>query len=185
MDFSLGGSVNFVGHHHSFDALLNGTNPAKKPRSNQVSVGNSWSTLELQMEKRSILQKNMCVESLPLAISNFNYSRMVGTLLYLAGHTRPNITYAINYAVKYIFCPMLVHKYDLKQIGCFLTASSDRGLVMKPSENLLKIESFPDATFVGMYKHEAMDIPICVKSRTGYVIVVANYLIILQSKLKC
>ncbi len=38
---------------------------------------------------------------------------------------------------------------------------------MKSSENFLKIDSFPDADFAGMHGHEAMDDPVCVKSRTG------------------
>ena len=45
---------------------------------------------------------------------------------------------------------------------------------MKPSEKLLKIDSFLDANFAGMYGHEGMDDPVCVKIRTGYVIMVAN-----------
>ncbi|KAL7460343.1 hypothetical protein ACHAXS_000801 [Conticribra weissflogii] len=55
---------------------------------------------------------------------------------------------------------------------------------MNPSEKLLKIDSFPDASFTLMYWHEVMDDPICVKSRTGYVIMVANYPITWQSKLQ-
>ncbi len=35
-----------------------------------------------------------------------------------------------------------------------------------------------------MYGHEAMDDPVCVKSRTGYVIMVANCPIMWQSKLQ-
>ncbi len=33
---------------------------------------------------------------------------------------------------------------------------------MKPSEKLLKIDSFPDANFAEMYGHKAMDDPVCV-----------------------
>ncbi len=45
---------------------------------------------------------------------------------------------------------------------------------MKPSEKLLKIDSFPDADFAGIYGHEAMDDPTCVKITTGHVNMVAN-----------
>ncbi len=55
---------------------------------------------------------------------------------------------------------------------------------MKPSEKLLKIDSSPNANFAGMYGHKAMDNPVCVKSRTGNVIIVANCPIIWQSKLQ-
>ncbi len=55
---------------------------------------------------------------------------------------------------------------------------------MKPSEKLLKIDSFPYANFAGMYGHKAMDDPVCVKSQTGCVIVVANCPIMWQSILQ-
>ncbi len=38
---------------------------------------------------------------------------------------------------------------------------------MKPSDKLLKFDSFPDADFDGMYGHEGMDDPVCVKSSFG------------------
>ncbi len=103
----------------------------------------------------------MLVENLPLPKEsllsnmhrngNLNYSSVVGMLLYLAGHICPAITYSVNCAARYILCPKLVHKLALKQIGCYSKAASDKGLVMKPSEKLLKIDSFPDADFAGMY----------------------------------
>ncbi|KAL7471522.1 hypothetical protein ACHAXS_011825 [Conticribra weissflogii] len=45
---------------------------------------------------------------------------------------------------------------------------------MKPSKELLKIDSFLGTNFVGVYGHEAKDDPSCVKNRTGYVIRFAN-----------
>ncbi len=55
---------------------------------------------------------------------------------------------------------------------------------MRHSENLLEIDSFPDANFAGMYGHEAMDNHVYIKSRYGNVIMVANCLITWQSKLQ-
>ncbi|KAL7454542.1 hypothetical protein ACHAXS_000334, partial [Conticribra weissflogii] len=75
-------------------------------------------------------------------------------LLYLAGHTNSDITYAVCCAARYMFCPKLVHKDTLKQIDHCLKATSDEGLIMRHSENLLEIDSFPDANFAGMYGHE-------------------------------
>ncbi len=67
-----------------------------------------------------------------------------------------------------------MHKHTLKQIGYYLKATSDKGLIMKSSEKLLKIDGFPDADFTGMYRHEAMDDPVCVKNRLGFAIMVAD-----------
>ncbi len=74
---------------------------------------------------------------------------MVGILLSL-----PDITCALKCAARYMFCPKLVYKHALKRIGCYLKATSEKGLIMKLSETLLKIDSFPNADFAGMYGHE-------------------------------
>ncbi len=55
---------------------------------------------------------------------------------------------------------------------------------MKLSDKLLIINSFPDTNFAGVFGHEAIDDPVCVKSRNGYVITVSNYPIMWQSKLQ-
>ncbi len=44
-----------------------------------------------------------------------------------------------------------MHKQALKRIGQYLKATADNGLIMKPSKKLLKIDSFPDADFGGMF----------------------------------
>ncbi len=71
-------------------------------------------------------------------------------LLYIAGHTHPDITYAVHCAARYMFCPKLVHEQALKQIGHYLKATGDNGLIMKTSEKRLKIESFLDDNSAGM-----------------------------------
>ena len=66
-------------------------------------------------------------------------------LLYLSGHTRPDITFAVNCCARYMFCPKHSHKLDLKQIGCYLKQTPDRGMVMNPSSDVCKIDVYPDA----------------------------------------
>jgi len=48
---------------------------------------------------------------------SFSYSSVVGMLLYLSGHTRPDIVYAVNCCARYMFNPKLSHKKALKRIG--------------------------------------------------------------------
>ncbi len=42
---------------------------------------------------------------------------------------------------------------------------------MKPCAKLFKIDSFPYTKFAGIYRYEAIDDSICVKSKTGYLII--------------
>ncbi len=49
-----------------------------------------------------------------LATGAFSYSSVVGMLLYLPGHTHPDITYAVNCTAWYMFCPKKSHEEALK-----------------------------------------------------------------------
>ncbi len=101
----------------------------------------------------------------------FRYSSVVGMLLYLSGHTHPDIAYAVNCCARYMFCPKHSHELALKRIGRYLKQTSDRGMVMNASTDICKIDAYPDANFAfaGMYGHEKPVDPPCVKSRTGFV----------------
>ena len=114
---------------------------------------------------------------------SFSYSSVVGMLLYLAGHTRPDIAYAVNCCARYMFQPRLSHEKALKRIGRYLKATRDKGLVLKPS-GTLKVDAYPDADFAGMYGHESVTDPACAKSRTGFLIAVSDCPMVWVSKLQ-
>ena len=124
------------------------------------------------------------------ATKHFNYASVVGMLLYLSGHSRPDITYAVNCAARYMFNPMKSHEEALKRIGRYLKTTRDMGLILKPvcdqdgGADVLQIDSYPDADFAGMYGHESPDDPASVKSRTGFIITVAKCPVLWLSKLQ-
>ena len=120
----------------------------------------------------------------PAACGSFSYSSVVGILLYLSGHTRPAIAYAVNCCARYMFC--LKHSYEtlLRRIGRYLKATQDRGLILNPSSNVCKLDCYPDADFSGMYGHKIPTYTACVKSRTGFVITFADCPVYWASKLK-
>ncbi len=55
---------------------------------------------------------------------------------------------------------------------------------MNPSTDICKIDAYPDADFAGMYGHEKLVDPSCVKSRTGFVIAFADVPILWKSQLQ-
>ena len=59
---------------------------------------------------------------------SFSYSSIVGMLLYLSGHSRPDISYAVHCCARYMFNPRLSHEKALKRIGRYLKATRNRGL---------------------------------------------------------
>ena len=83
-----------------------------------------------------------------------------------------------------MFCAKKVHEEALKRIGRYLKGTCTRGLIFNPSTGALKVDAYPDADFAGTYGYEDNTDPSCVKSRTGYVITVADCPILWQSKLQ-
>ena len=115
--------------------------------------------------------------------SSFSYSSVVGMLLYLSGHSRPDIAYAVNCCARHMFSPRLSHEKALKRIGRYLKATREKGLILNPSKELC-VDAYPDADFAGLYGHEKSTDPSCAKSRTGFLINVANCPVLWMSKLQ-
>jgi len=91
---------------------------------------------------------------------HFSYASIVGMLLYLAGHTRPDIAYSVSQAARFTFAPKHSHEQALKMIGRYLLATLDKGLVLTPTQDLT-IDAYPDADFAGLYGYEDTTDPVC------------------------
>ena len=96
----------------------------------------------------------------------FNYASVVGMLMYLTGHSRPDIGFAVHQCARYTHHPKRSHEEALKHIGRYLLGTRTRGLIIKPSKSL-KVDMYVDASFAGMWGYEDKQDPACVKSRTG------------------
>ncbi|KAL7537222.1 hypothetical protein ACHAXR_009343 [Thalassiosira sp. AJA248-18] len=48
----------------------------------------------------------------------FSYASVVGMLLYLSGHTRPDIAYPVNCCARYMFCPRKSHEVAITDPSC-------------------------------------------------------------------
>ena len=56
---------------------------------------------------------------------------------------------------------------------------------MNPKEvHTLSIDAFPDADFTGLYGYEKTTDPVCVRSRTRYIIAVSNCPVVVKSSLQ-
>ena len=56
-------------------------------------------------------------------------------------------------------------------------------MILKPTETL-NIKAYPDADFAGLCGYEDNNDSVCVRSRTGFVITVANCPVLWSSKLQ-
>jgi hypothetical protein len=113
----------------------------------------------------------------------FNYASVVGMLLYLSGHTRPDLAYSVSQVARFMFNPKHSHEIAIKRIGRYLIGTKEKGMIIKPTATI-GIDAYPDADFAGLYGYEDNNDPVCVRSRTGYVITVAGCPIFWSSKLQ-
>ena len=70
----------------------------------------------------------------------------------------------------------------VKRICRYLQGAITKGLILKPSKQLT-VDCFVDADFAGQWNVENPEDPLCVKSRTGYVLLVRNCPVQWASKL--
>ena len=117
------------------------------------------------------------------AYGNFNYASVVGMLLYLCGHSRPDIAFAVHQCARYSFQPKRSHELALIRIGRYLKGTPGDGLILKPSEDL-RLDCYPDADFAGLWGHEHPQDPHCVRSRTGFLINLSGCPVVWSSKLQ-
>lgn len=113
----------------------------------------------------------------------YSYPSVVGMLLYLSGHSRPDIQYAVSQCARFLHAPKRSHETALERIGQYLRGTLTDGLILKPTGNF-DFECHVDADFAGLYSLEDVMDPSCVKSRTGYVISISGCPIMWVSRLQ-
>ena len=77
--------------------------------------------------------------------SSFPYREAIGSLLYLAGATRPDIFYAVTYLSRKQVSPTEEDWKDVKRIFRYLRDTTGKGLTFRAKTE--KLESFTDASF--------------------------------------
>jgi len=117
------------------------------------------------------------------ASGTINYASVVGMLLYLCGHSRPDIAFAVHQCARYTFEPKRSHEAALKRIGRYLKGTLDKGLILDPTDDL-SVDCYPDADFAGLWGHEDPQDPHSVRSRTGYIITLSGCPILWKSSMQ-
>jgi hypothetical protein len=119
----------------------------------------------------------------PQALLEWNYRSVVGMLLYLAGNSRCDISFAVHQCARFSHAPRLSHEKAIKRICRYLKGTRTEGLIYRP-QNDRGLECFPDANFADLFGVESSDDPVCAKSRTGYVVTYAGCPVVWVSKLQ-
>ncbi len=112
------------------------------------------------------LVKNLHGEA---AIRAFSYSRVVG-------HTRPDITFAVNCCAWYKFSPK--HQYELLETLRSLSQTNfwPCGMVMNSSSDVCKIDAYPMLTLQGCMIMRITQIPLSANWPSGFIITFQSFL---------
>ena len=114
---------------------------------------------------------------------DFDYARAVGMLLYLSSNSRPDIQFAVHQCARFTHNPKQSHGDAIKRICRYLQGTKDKGLLFIPTKEMT-LDCYSDADFAGLWNLESDQDPVCVKSRTGYVLTLANCPLVWASKLQ-
>ena len=77
------------------------------------------------------------------------YREAIGSLLYLAGVTRPDIAYAVNYLARKQQNPTENDWEEIKRIFRYLKGTKYLGIIFKAEED--ELEAFTDSSFSDNY----------------------------------
>ena len=113
----------------------------------------------------------------------WEYASVVGMLMYLCSNSRPDIQYAVHQCARFTHCPRRSHELAVLRICRYLQGTRDRGLRFKPTPEL-RLDCYVDADFAGLWNVENIQDPVCVKSRTGFVLTLGGCPVLWVSKLQ-
>ncbi|KAL7478538.1 hypothetical protein ACHAW6_004298 [Cyclotella cf. meneghiniana] len=105
--------------------------------------GNKITLTQSGLAKHIIESLRLCTENSPYkhkdgtpASDNINYPSTIGMILYVAGHSHPDIAFAICQCARYIFKPTIKLKAALKRIGRCIKGTIDKGLILNPTKKI-------------------------------------------------
>ena len=113
----------------------------------------------------------------------WSYLSIIGMLLYLASNSRPDIQFAVHQCARFTHAPKQSHTNAVKRIVRYLLSTKDKGMTFKPDKEM-RLDCYVDADFAGLWRHEDDQDPVCVKSRSGFVMTLGNCPFIWASKLQ-
>ena len=123
-------------------------------------------------------------------VENWSYASVVGMLLYLSTHTRPDVSFAVSQLARFTHTPKRSHAKAVKHLLRYLKGTDTQGITFQlptaPLHTLktLLLEDYVDSDFAGLYRVENPESSISAKSRTGYIIFLCGCPLIWKSQLQ-
>ena len=114
---------------------------------------------------------------------DWDYASVVGMLMYLSSNSRPDIQFAVHQCARFTYAPRKSHEEAIKHICRYLKGTIGKGIEFDPSPEM-QLDCYVDADFAGLWGSEDNQDPVCVKSRTGYVLTLGGCPLLWVSRLQ-
>jgi hypothetical protein len=121
-------------------------------------------------------------EGTPYDHEPWQYSSIVGMLIYLTTNTRPDIGYAVSQVARYNKDPKQTHATAVKKIIRHLKRTQDKGMIVKFTGKL-DLVCYVDADFAGLFRYEDPRDINSARSRCGYIILLGGIPVVWKSTL--
>jgi hypothetical protein len=121
-------------------------------------------------------------EGTPYDHEPWQYSSIVGMLIYLTTNTRPDIGYAVSQVARYNKDPKQTHATAVKKIIRHLKRTRDKGMIVKFTGKL-DLVCYVDADFAGLFGYEDPRDINSARSRCGYIILLGGIPVVWKSTL--
>ena len=135
--------------------LKNGSNKLTQPHLIDMSLKdlhlqeNTKAKLNPEISSQ-ILRPNVDGEDMGEA---FQYRSVIGKLNFLEKSTRIDISYSVHQCAHFSENPKKSHPSGVKNIGCYLKGTRDKGLILKP-DRLSSFECWVDSDLQGIGDHK-------------------------------
>lgn len=107
------------------------------------------------------------------------YRSLVGALLYISMHTRPDIVYAVGELARHCSNPGQQHWMAAKRVLRYLQGTKSRGLEFQGCKGML-LSAAADSDWAGGWKDDTLG----TKSTSGYVVTIAGSVVVAKSKMQ-
>ena len=114
---------------------------------------------------------------------DWDYASVVGMLMYLSSNSRPDIQFAVHQCARFTYAPRRNHEEAVKHICRYLKGTIHSGIEFDPHPDMA-LDCYVDADFAGLWGSEDDQDPVCVKSRTGYVLTLGGCPLLWVSRLQ-
>ena len=107
-----------------------------------------------------------------------------GMLLYLSTNTRPDISFAVSQACRFVNDPKQSHANAIKHILKYLKKTMNEGITIRPQKfDQLKLDMYVDADYCGLHNIEPSESRESARSRGAYIIKLCEWPIVWKTSL--